>query len=110
MTSRRQEKFNSLLKHLIADFVAKNIRGALVTVAAVETSDDLKSAKISVSIFPENKEKEASEILKSKISELRHYIGSQIKTKFLPRLEFEINKEREAQKKIDKLLGGAVAK
>ncbi len=104
MTSRRQEKFNSLLEQLTSSFIAKEIRNALITITRVESSKDLKNAKIFISIFPEDKEVEIFRILKSKIGELRHYIGSRIKSKFLPRLEIEISEEEKAQKRIDELL------
>lgn len=91
MTSRRQEKFNSLLKHLAAEFMVKNVRGgnAFITIAGVETSEDLKLAKISISIFPESREEEMWKIIKTKTGDLQKYIGEQLKTKFTPRLEFK---------------------
>lgn len=71
--------------------MAKNIRvgNALITIAAVETSEDLKSAKIFFSIFPENREEEIWEVIKTKTGDLQKYVGEQLKTKFTPRLEFE---------------------
>jgi ribosome-binding factor A len=49
----------------------------------------LKSAKIFLSIFPEDREEEIRKTLKTKTAELQKYIGSRLKTKFTPRLEFE---------------------
>ena len=79
MKPLRQEKINSLLKNLAATFLSRETTGSLVTITRVETSRDLKSAKIFISIFPENKEKEALNLLDGKKGELRKYIGSQIK-------------------------------
>ena len=89
--------------------MAKEISGSIITITRVETSKDLKTAKIFISIFPENKEKETFGILKKKADELRKYVGSRIKMKFLPHLEFEIDKSEEARQKIEEILG-AVAK
>ena len=116
---RRQEKINSLLKNLAADFLIKaapfggeprpaagrETSGSIITVTRVETSKDLKSAKIFISIFPERKEKETLDTLNGKKDELRKYIGSQIKMKFLPRLEVEIDNQEKARKKIEEILG-----
>lgn len=109
MKSRRLEKVNSLLRQLAASYLAKEINGVLITVTRVETSKDLKSAKIFISIFPESKEKEVFKNLKGKVDELRKYIGSQIKMKFLPQLSFEIDKAEKSRQKIEEILG-AVAK
>ena len=109
MTSRRQEKVNSLLKNLSADFLKKNADNSIITITRLETSKDLKTAKIFISIFPESKETETIKFLKSRIGELREFVGSKIKMKFLPHLEFEIDKGEKERQKIEKLLG-AVAK
>ncbi len=101
----REQKVNSLLKNLVADFCAKETAGSIITVTRVEITKDLKSAKIFISIFPENKKNEVLGVLEEKKGELRKYIGSRIKMKFLPRLEIEIDKEEATRKKIDELLG-----
>ncbi len=100
----RQEKVNSLLKNLAAYFLSKKTTGAIITVTRVETSKDLKSAKIFISIFPETKEKEMLDLMNERKGELRKYIGSQIKMKFLPTLEFEIDKAEKSRKRIEELL------
>ncbi len=100
----RQEKVNSLLKNLAASFLSKKTADVLITITRIETSKDLKSAKIFISIFPENKEKETLIWLNGEKNELRKFIGSQIKMKFLPSLEFEIDKEERSRKRIEELL------
>ncbi len=77
---------------------------AFTTISRVETSDDLKSVKIFISIFPEGKEKETLKHLEEKVGDLREFIGSQIKNKFLPRFKFEIDNQEKAGRKIDELL------
>ncbi len=105
MTSRRQEKVNSLLRQFVSSFLVKEKGSAIVTITRIETSKDLKIAKIFISIFPESKEIEMVKLLKSRIGELHRFIGSRIKMRFLPRLEFEIDKGEKERQKIEKLLG-----
>lgn len=105
MTSRRVEKINSLLRNLAASFFKKEMGEAIVTITRLEASKDLKSAKIFISIFPENKENEMLDFLKTETGELRKYIGSQIKMKFLPYLELEMDKGERARQKIENILG-----
>ncbi len=101
----RQEKVNSLLKDLAASFLSKKTADVLITITRIEMSKNLKSAKIFISIFPENKEKETLIWLNGEKNELRKFIGSQIKMKFLPSLEFEIDKEEKSRKRIEEILG-----
>jgi ribosome-binding factor A len=108
MKPRRLEKVNSLLRQLTAAYLAKKINSCLLTITRVETSNDLKSAKIFISIFPEDKEKETLKNLEEKTDELQRYVGSQIKMKFLPRLEFEIDKSEKSRQKIEEILGAVV--
>ncbi len=111
MKPRRLEKINSLLRNLAADFLAKNSDNSIITINYIETSRDLKTAKIFISIFPESKEAETMEILKLKTGELRKFIGSRIKMKFLPHLEFAIDKGEKKRQKIEEILrNGTVAK
>lgn len=104
MNSRRQEKVDSLLKSLTAAFLTKETAGVIITITRLETSKDLKLTKIFISIFPENKEVETLKFLKSKTGELRKFIGSQIKMKFLPVFDFEIDKGEKARKRVEELL------
>ncbi len=110
MKPLRQEKVNSLLKNLAASFLSRETIGAIVSIIRIETSKDLKSAKLFISIFPETKEKEVLDLMNEKKNDLRKYIGSQIRMKFLPTFEFEIDKGEKSRKRIEELLNGPVAK
>lgn len=105
----RQEKVNSLLKNLAASFLSRETISAIVSIIRIETSKDLKSAKLFISIFPETKEKEVLDLMNEKKNDLRKYIGSQIRMKFLPTFEFEIDKGEKSRKRIEELLNGPVA-
>ncbi len=90
---RRQERVNSLLRKIVSSFIKSSIDSkALVTVMRVEISKDLRLAKIFISVFPEEKEKEAVGLLKKKKRALYNYIKAKSKLKFLPSLSFEIDK------------------
>lgn len=104
MTSRRIDRFNSLLKELAADFLIKEAGGALITIIRIEASKDLKTAKIFISIFPESDEEKVLESIKKKLLELRRFIGSKTKMKFIPLIEFEIDKQAKAERKIEEIL------
>jgi len=102
---RRQERVNVLLRNLVSSFIKSEIgREAMVTVMRVETSRDLRQAKIFISVFPEEKEKEVLELLKKKSPQLHHYLKSQLRMKFLPIVSFEIDRAAKIERKIEKIL------
>lgn len=103
----RQEKVCSLLQNIAASFISREfigMPGILISVTKVEASNDLKKAKIFVSIFPEEKEKEIFKLLKRKLSGLREYAKSRAKMKFLPFFEIEIDQGEKKRQKIEELL------
>ena len=103
---RKQERFNALLRNIVSSFIRTEIgTRAIVTVMRVETTGDLQRAKIFISIFPEEKEKEILELLKKKSREFHNYIKSQLRTKFLPIVFFEIDRAAKIERKIEEILG-----
>lgn len=105
--SFRQEKVCSLLQNITASFISREfigIPGVLISVIKIEISNDFKKAKIFVSIFPEGKEKEIFKLLKRKLGDLREYVKSRAKMKFLPFFEIEIDQGEKKRQKIEELL------
>lgn len=102
----RQERVNALLRNLVSSFIKSEIgTRIIVTVMRVETTGDLQRAKIFISIFPEEKEKEIFELLKKKKNELHNYLGSRLKMKFLPIVFFEIDRAVKIERRIEEILG-----
>jgi ribosome-binding factor A len=103
---RKQERFNALLRNLASSFIRTEIgTGAIVTVMRVETTGNLQQAKIFISIFPEEKEKEIFELLKKKSFQLHRFFKSQLRMKFLPIVFFEIDRAAKIERKIEEILG-----
>lgn len=105
--SFRREKVCSLLQNTATSFISREFAAApsiLVSVTKVEVSSDLKKAKIFVSIYPIEKEKEALEALKNRLSDLRNYVKSQIKMKFLPFFEIDIDRGEKSRQRIEEIL------
>lgn len=101
----RQEKINSLLRELASSFIKKNISSdAIMTVTRADILENLRSARVFVSVYPDGKEKEVFSLLKKKEKDFRNYIKPGMKMKFLPEVFFEIDRGLMAEKKIDELL------
>lgn len=101
---RKQERLNALLRNLASSFIRTEIgTEAMVTVMRSETSKDLRFAKIFISVFPEEKEKEIIALLKKKSFQLHNYLKSQLRIKFLPQVSFEIDKAIKLERKIEEI-------
>lgn len=103
---RRKERVCALLRNLISSFIKSEDLSAwsVVTISAVELSKDSKTAKVFVSVFPEEKEKETIKLLEEKSRELYNYLSPRLKIRFTPVVSFLPDKKIKAERKIEELL------
>jgi len=102
----RIERINQLIKEKIADILLKEIfvEGFLITVQNVDTSKDLKYAKIKVSVMPFSGSEKVLKILGKQTPNIQNKLNSAIKIKFVPRIKFIIDKSEEQADRIETLL------
>jgi len=102
----RIERINRLIKEKIADILLKEIfiKDVLITVQNVDTTKDLKYAKVKVSVMPFNKSKEALKILEKQLPNIQRILNSIIKIKFVPKIIFEIDESEETADRIEGIL------
>ena len=102
----RIERINQLIQEKIAGIISRDIfvEGALITVQAVDTSKDLKYAKIKVSIMPFKDSLRAMKILQSQAVMIQDKLNSSVKIKFVPRIKFHLDRSEEMAGRIDKIL------
>ena len=108
MQQTRLEKINSEIKREIAGILreVKDPRlGQMISITGVEATNDLKYAKIFVSILgDENAKKEAMAGLKSADGFIRAELGKKVELYSLPGLIFELDESMETGAKIDEIL------
>ncbi|MDO8554980.1 MAG: 30S ribosome-binding factor RbfA [bacterium] len=105
MSARRKEKAVSLLSRLIPEFIKKFSFGkTIVTVTRLEVSDDLRTVKVFIGAYPQADEARTMALLAKKNKEIRKYIGSHIRWKFLPELIFLIDEGEKNRQRIEELL------
>ena len=104
----RSEKINGEIKRVIAEILreVKDPRlGKLISVTSVEATNDLKYAKIFVSVLgTDEAKKDAMEGLKAAEGFIRHQLGEKVELHTLPDLIFELDDSMETGAKIDKIL------
>lgn len=105
--SRRIQRINQLLKEEISKILLKEIdfpKDILVTVTRVETSPDLRQAKIFISIIPDNQNSRIFPILKRNLSLFQKKIGQRLSIKVIPKINFLEEKETKTAARIEEIL------
>ena len=107
--SQRQKKINSVLQKEIASLLLESIRrenisNLMISVTKVKVSPDLSSAKVYVSIFPNNNYLEHLRNLNS--SRIRHDLSQRMKKQLskIPQLSFYIDDSLDYIENIEKEL------
>jgi len=83
----------------------KDHRIGFVTVTGIQMSQDLRHARIFVSMMgSESKNKESLATLNHAAGWIRHELGQRIRTKFLPDIVFLMDKSQDYGERIDRLI------
>lgn len=104
---KRSQRVGDLLREEIADIVIhrlKDPRIGFVTITGADVTDDIKIAKIYVSIFKDEDKKTTLEILNSAKSFIRSELSKRLRMKSIPSIEFRLDTSIEYGNKIDNLL------
>ena len=95
MRFKRSERVGDLIKMEVAEILGRKIRDpriGFVTVMAVEVTDDLREAKVFVSILESGKEREKTlQGLESAAGFIRGEVGKRIKLRRVPELTFKLD-------------------
>ncbi len=81
----------------------KDPRLGFITVTEADVSDDLRHARVYVSVLEDAKKAETLKILSSSAKFIRGELGKRIKMKFIPSLAFKLDSSIEYGSKIDRI-------
>ena len=108
MPTARMRRVNESIKEIIGDAITtelKDPRIGFVTVTDVDTSPDLRAARVYVSVLGSEEERERSlEGLRSSHGFLQGKIASAMRMKRTPTLTFEYDESAERGDRISRLL------
>jgi ribosome-binding factor A len=106
--SLRTDRVASLIKHEIGGFILREYRDAaygLITVTDVVVTSDLRIAKIYVSVMGSPEIREATmDMLEEHKGEIRSFIGSHLRLKFTPSIQFFIDETMDRVEKINNII------
>ena len=109
MASARIGRINDDIQRILADRLrqVKDPRVSeqgMITITRVDTTGDLRYAKVWLSVYGLKDEKEFKKGLKSASGWLRRELGSTLKLVYTPELVFEVDKSIEYGAKISNIL------
>lgn len=104
--SRRVQKVAELLRELLAELIKENLSEelGLVTLTAVNVSNDLKEATVYISCYDKSSEEEVLRTLEQQTRGFQRQLGRQLVMKFTPRLTFKIEQGLEKINRIEEIL------
>ena len=101
---KKKEKLVSLLAEIAGSFVRFEVdHNAMVTVTRTELSEDSRTVKFFISVFPKNKERKILASLNKKNSVFKNYLKTKTRMKFLPSAFFDLDRSWEVELKIGKV-------
>ena len=108
MRFKRSQRIQELLLEEISKLLQsglKDPRVGFATLTRVEVSDNLKHAKVFVSVMgSELEKKQTLEALKNAKGFIRNYLGKNLYLRYLPELEFKKDENAEHVEKITRIL------
>lgn len=104
---KRAVRVGDLMREEIADILlhkVKDPRVGFVTVTGVELSDDLRHAKVFVSIYKDEEKETTLKAIEVAKGFIRRELGKRMSLRFIPELFFRLDKSIEYGAKIDRIL------
>ena len=106
--SDRMLKVNSTIREVLAEEIERmsDARLELVSVTAVETAPNLRSALVYIDVLGEESREPALAALTGAAKRLQAVIGKQVRMKYTPTLEFAIDPGVAGGQRIEEILRG----
>ncbi len=106
-SSQRIQKVNELIKRELGGIILKELefsRDVLITLTRVETSPDLREAKILISVIPGNQISLVLRILKRNIYDFQKKLDKRLKMRPVPKIKFLKEEKLKEAQKIEEIL------
>ena len=110
MPTRRIERINHLLRQEIADLLSREVKdaalaGALISITEVDTSPDLRSAKVYFSVYGDDEERRTAQAHLNHASGFLHRnLKERLDLRHIPHLEFIFDQSLERGDRIMRLM------
>lgn len=105
--SKRIAQVNSLLESELSQILIRELelpKNCLATLTRVKTTQDLREARVWISILPEGETRRVFKELNKKKKEIQNLLYKKLFIKPLPKLEFKIDKTEVDASRMEQLL------
>jgi len=102
--NRINEDIQRVIATLLRSIKDPRVNQGMISVTAVDTTGDLRHAKVFLSVYGLESEKEFLKGLKSASGYLRYELGQALSLRHTPELQFELDKSIERGVKISTIL------
>ena len=102
--ARTNDDIQRVMAELLRNVKDPRVQQGMISVTRVETTDDLRYAKVWLSVFPLKSEKEFRRGLKSASGWLRRELASAISLRYTPELVFEVDHSIEYGAEINRMI------
>jgi ribosome-binding factor A len=104
--NRANEDIQRVLATLLRNVKDPRVNQGMLSVTAVETTNDLRYSKVYLSVMGLQSEKELMKGLKSASGYLRRELGNSLQLRYTPELIFQLDKSIEHGANIGRILSG----
>ncbi len=91
---RRVDKLNSLVQREVSGLLQRHIEfplGVMVTTMRADVSDDAESARIWLSVLPDDRGQDVLDLLNQRIAEIQRLLNRRLVMKFVPKIIFKLD-------------------
>ncbi len=110
MAVSRAQKVGQVLQQELASIITfelQNPRIGFMTVTEVRVTDDLRTARVYISVLGDDSQRDESLVsLKASVSYLRRELGRRVKLRYVPDLIFCLDDTLDRAERLDRLLRG----
>jgi len=108
MLSNKIQRINEDIQRVLSVHLRNikdpRVKQGMISVTKVDTTGDLRYAKVFLSVYDLESEKEFMKGLKSASGYLRHELGQSLNLRYTPELQFELDKSIEHGARITSIL------
>ncbi len=115
MASQRLTRINEEIRREIAEIVRTEIKDpavqdAMISVVAVDTTNDLKTAKVYISVLQENKKEDVMTALTKAQGYIRREVARRINLRNTPEFLFRLDESIERGMQMSKMISDVMSK
>jgi ribosome-binding factor A len=100
----KKEKLTEVIAHTAAEWIEKESGPqSMITVTHVEVSSDFHKSTIFVTVFPDEKEKDALLFLERNLSEFRDVVKEKTRIARVPWFSFRLDDGEKSRQRIDEI-------